>query len=191
MKTENRKIRKSRYTLYEIMIVVTIFIIVLAMLMTAWMHSSNNVRLKNAARIVSGELSLARAKAIGARKDIGVFFNLDKNDKFPAYSMIICNEGNKDDVVPGEEYEKLPGGILFTTTKPGDNEKSADWVSSSASKVVFSKSGSVTGTAINSDKKFYLAPGNQGDKLLAGKQPYYEIVINEFTGRITLKYCEE
>ena len=191
MKTANRKIKKSRYTFYEIMIVVTIFIIVLAMLMTAWMYSSNNIRLKNAARIVSGELSLARAKAIGARKDIGVFFNLDKSNKLPAYSLIICEEGKPEAVVAGEEYEKLPGGILFTTTKPGDSEKSADWASSSASKVVFKKDGSVTGTAINSDKKFYLAPGKQGDKKLAGKQPYYEIVINEFTGRATLKYCEE
>ena len=191
MKIFNRQYQKHHYTLYEIMIVVAIFIIVLAMLVTAWMSSGNNIRLKNAARIVSGELSLARAKAISERKNIGVYFNLDKSDDLPAYSMIICEEGNKDTVLAGQEYVALPGGILFSTVKPGDAVKSASWASDSASKVVFKKDGSVTGTAINSDKKFYLVPGNQGKNELGAKQPYYEVVINEFTGRTTLKYCEE
>ena len=112
MKIFNRQYQKHHYTLYEIMIVVAIFIIVLAMLVTAWMSSGNNIRLKNAARIVSGELSLARAKAISERKNIGVYFNLDKSDDLPAYSMIICEEGDKNSVLAGQEYVALPGGIL-------------------------------------------------------------------------------
>ena len=139
MKIFNRQYQKHHYTLYEIMIVVAIFIIVLAMLVTAWMSSGNNIRLKNAARIVSGELSLARAKAISERKNIGVYFNLDKSDDLPAYSMIICEEGDKNSVLAGQEYVALPGGILFSTVKPGDAVKSASWASDSASKVVFKK----------------------------------------------------
>ena len=179
--------KKHYYTFAEIMMVVAIFIIILAMIMSAWMSSGNKAQLDNAARIVSAQLNLARAKAIGERKDIGVYFNKQKSQHHPAYGMVVCEEGDKNKILPGEEYVTLPGGILFSTASPGDTLTDASWVNDSNSKVVFRKDGSVTGTAINDDKKFYLAPGNRGTGKLSGKQAYYEIVINEFTGKVTMK----
>ena len=45
--------KKQHYTFAEIMMVVTIFIIILAMIMAAWMSSGHKAQLDNAARIVS------------------------------------------------------------------------------------------------------------------------------------------
>ena len=179
--------KKQHYTFAEIMMVVTIFIIILAMIMAAWMSSGHKAQLDNAARIVSAQLNVARAKAISERKNVGIYFNKQKSANHPAYGLVICEEGNKSKILPGEEYVTLPGGVLFTTTTPGDAAVTADWVNDSSSKIVFRKDGSVTGTAINADKKFYLAPGNRGTGKLSGKQAYYEIVINEFTGKATIE----
>ena len=108
------------------------------------------------------------------------------SEHHPAYGMVVCEDGNKDKILPGEEYVTLPGGILFSTTSPGDTLTNASWVNDENSKVVFRKDGSVA-TEINADNKFYLAPGNRGTGKLSGKQAYYEIVINEFTGKATVK----
>ena len=176
--------KKQHYTFAEIMMVVTIFIIILAMIMSAWMSSGHKAQLDNAARIVSAQLNLARAKAISERKDVGVYFSKQKSQHHPAYGLVICEDGNKSKILPGEEYVTLPGGVLFSTVKPGDAAVNADWASDSNSKIVFRKDGSVK-TQINSGI-FYLAPGNKGTGKLSAKQAYYEIRLNEFTGKVTM-----
>ena len=73
MKNSTKK--KLHYTIVEMMMVVAIFMIILAMAIVAWSNSSSQTQLKNAARLVSKQLNLARAKAIAEHKEIGVFFS--------------------------------------------------------------------------------------------------------------------
>ena len=170
-----------RYTFAEVMIVVTIFIIILAMVMTAWMSSGGKVRLNNAARLVSAQLNKARALAIGERKNIEVVFKGS-----PDYKMLIKVEGTSDDDAPEDNWISLPGGTVFTTTKPGDATLDAAW--NNSSKLIFTKDGSPTSGSI---EDFYVATGNQTDKKVYGKQPYYTINVNNFSGRITLQHKED
>ena len=106
--------KSQHYTFAEIMMVVAIFIIILAMIMTAWMSSGNKVRLNNAARLVSAQLNMARSMAIKERKNIEVVFKGG-----PDYKMLVKAEDVSENDAPKDNWIALPGGTVFTTTKPG------------------------------------------------------------------------
>ena len=62
MKNSTAKI--LHYTIVEMMMVVAVFMIILSMAMAAWLNSGSQAHLKNAARLVSAQLNLAKAKAV-------------------------------------------------------------------------------------------------------------------------------
>ena len=173
--------KSQHYTFAEIMMVVAIFIIILAMIMTAWMSSGNKVRLNNAARLVSAQLNMARSMAIKERKNIEVVFKGG-----PDYKMLVKAEDVSENDAPKDNWIALPGGTVFTTTKPGTSTQTAAW--NSGTKVVFTKDGSVESGSI---EDFYVAVGNQTNRKVSANQPYYTININNFSGRITLQYKED
>ena len=181
MKNSTKK--KLHYTIVEMMMVVAIFMIILAMAIVAWSNSSSQTQLKNAARLVSKQLNLARAKAIAEHKEIGVFFSGTGSDADKRYAMIVCIEGSKDKILGGENWTSLPGGIVFSKNKPS----STGTVNATAPDAVrYSKNGSL----VSNDTEFYLASGDQTNGKVYKNVPYYTVKINPFTGRSTLTYHE-
>ena len=66
--------KAMHYTIVEMMMVVAVFMIILSMATVAWLNSGSQARLRNATREVTGQLNLARAKAVAERTTIGVYF---------------------------------------------------------------------------------------------------------------------
>ncbi len=185
MKNSTKK--KLHYTIVEMMMVVAIFMIILAMAIVAWSNSSSQTQLKNAARLVSKQLNLARAKAIAEHKEIGVFFSGTSDDADKQYAMVVCAEGkaegNEAKIINGEFWRSLPGGIVFSKNKPS----STGTVNATAPDAVrYSKNGSL----VSNDTEFYLASGDQTNGKVYKNVPYYTVKINPFTGRSTLTYHE-
>ena len=185
-----KKIRKtalkiSRYTIVEMMMVIAIFMIILSMAMVAWLNSGDQAKLRNAARLVSAQLNLARAKAVAECKEVGVYFSNTGNSR-EKYAMLICEEGNKTKRMPGEDWVQLPGGILFSTSKPQEN---STVTAALPTAVKFRSDGSLNNGS--SYDEFYLAAGNTADGKLGKNVPYYKVELNIFTGRSTLTYIED
>ena len=180
----------KHYTIGEIMMVVAIFMIVLALITAAWQGSGKEVRLRNAAMLVSQQLEMARAKAISERQEIGVHFNLD-NGKRNHYALGISKYGQKKPLLAGEEWESLPSGVVFTTERPGSSASTAKWPAEAKRGVIFRPDGSLSADSSSELEVFYVVAGNQSNGAIDADQPYYEIVFNKFTGRVTLTYREE
>ncbi|MBE6368963.1 MAG: hypothetical protein E7056_02235 [Lentisphaerae bacterium] len=190
---KNNKItvsRKLHYTIVEMMMVIAVFMIILAMAMVAWLNSGNQAQLRNAVRLVSKELSLARAKAISEHKSVGVCFNIDTASKIENFAMIICQEGQKDKVMPGEHWVKLPGQIVFTCKDPA-TDQSVKWITGGQGKIVFKADGSLSADTDDALETFYLVAGDQKTGKIAEDEPYYKLVLNTFTGHTIITFHEE
>jgi Tfp pilus assembly protein FimT len=185
MKNLNRTVSKiGHYTIVEMMMVIAIFMIILSMTMVAWLNSGDQAKLRNAARLVSAQLNLARAKAVADCKEVGVYFS-DTGNAREKYAMLICEKGDKNKRLPGEDWVQLPGGILFSANQPDDNPVSA----TAPGAIKFRSDGSLTQDSNRAD--FYLAPGDaKNSKLNKDAVSYYKIEINEFTGRSKLTFIE-
>ena len=186
MKKLNRTVSKiGHYTIVEMMMVIAIFMIILSMAMVAWLNSGDQAKLRNAARLVSAQLNLARAKAVADCKEVGVYFSNTGNAR-EKYAMLICEKGDKNLRLPGEDWVQLPGGILFSTSKPAENSTVNAAVPAA---VKFRSDGSLNnGTSYD---EFYLAAGNAADGKLSKNVPYYKVEMNIFTGRSKLTYIED
>lgn len=178
-------LKAQHYTIVEMMMVIAVFMIILSMAMVAWLNSGDQAKLRNAARLVSAQLNLARAKAVAECKEVGVYFSNSGNAR-EKYAMLICEEGNKSKRLPGEDWVQLPGGILFSTSKPQENSAVTAALPSA---VKFRSDGSLNNGA--SYDVFYLAAGNAADGKLGKNVPYYKVELNIFTGRSTLTYIED
>ena len=178
------------FSIGEMMMVVALFMIILALITAAWQSSGQETRLHNAAKLVSQQLEMTRIKAISERKEIGLHFNLE-NGKRTHYAMAVCEYGQKDKLLPGEDWETLPRGVVFTTQKPGSSAAAVQWPAAAKRGVIFRGDGSLSADSPSELDVFYLAPGDQATGMVDGNKPYYKIVFNKFTGRITLTYHEE
>ena len=182
MKNSVKKV--MHYTIVEMMMVIAVFMIILAMAVVAWGNGSSQTRLNTAARLVSTQLSLARTKAITERKNVGVFFSGKSSSNVKEqYAMVVCNDGNKDEILQGCDWEQLPGGIVFSTNKPSETSAAT---AAAPSAIIYTRNGSLKG----SDTEFYLAAGDQAAGKVNKNVPYYTVKINPFTGRCVLTYHE-
>ena len=182
--------RKQHYTIVEMMMVVAVFMIILAMAMVAWLNSGHQAKLRNAVRLVSKELSLARAKAVAEHKSVGVYFSIDATKSGENYAMIVCENGKKDKIMPGENWVKLPAGVVFTCTDPSSDD-AVKWPNDANRKVVFKSDGSLSADTSTDLEVFYIVAGDQTTHKIPDDESYYKIVLNTFTGQSIITYHEE
>lgn len=182
MKNNLKKI--MHYTIVEMMMVIAVFMIILSMAVAAWLNSGRQANLKNAARLVSAQLNLAKAKAVTNREIVRVEFSSANNT---TKVEIFYGESGTDK--PHEvEPVYLPAGIFFVTDKgesSGNPVKYTDGNSSgkiTPAAIIFTASGKLKNDAGN--KRFYLMEETPEGKAQSG-QNYYIISVNQFTGRIS------
>ena len=176
-------VKVLHYTIVEMMMVVAVFMIILSMAMAAWLNSGSQAHLKNAARLVSAQLNLAKAKAVTNREIVRVEFSSTNNT---TKMEIIYGESGTDK--PHElDPVYLPSGIIFVTDKGESNGVPGKYTDGTASgritpsTIVFTASGKLKDSTGN--KRFYLMEENPKNKAQGG-QNYYIITVNQFTGRI-------
>ena len=101
------------YTIVEMMMVIAVFMIILSMAMVAWLNSGSQANLKNAARLFSAQLNLAKAKAVANRTLVRLEITED-NDRYKI-EMFYGESGTQKphDVEP----IYLPRGIFFAKDK--------------------------------------------------------------------------
>lgn len=174
------------YTIVEMMMVVAVFMIILAMAIAAWGNSGHQANLKNAARLVSAQLNLAKAKAVTNRELVRLEIT-EENDRYKI-EMFYGETGTQKphDVEP----VYLPRGVFFVKenvdsngvpTKYTDGKDFKKFIPSSTDpEIVFTKTGKIKST---SDKRFYLM-GECPDGKVKSEQIYYIITVTLFSGRI-------
>ena len=181
MKKSTAKI--MHYTIVEMMMVVAVFMIILSMATVAWLNSGSQANLKNAARLVSAQLNLAKAKAVTGRETVRVeFSNANNTTKLE----ILYGESGSEK--PNNiEPVYLPRGIFFVADKGESNGEPGKFSNGNSSAriipstIVFTVSGKLKDDAGN--KRFYLMEENPNGKAQSD-QNYYIITVNQFTGRI-------
>lgn len=173
-----------RYTIVEMMMVIAVFMIILSMAIASWISSGNQAKLKNAARLVSGQLNLAKAKAATSREPVRLVFTSANNTT--KIEMFYGESGSDKPLDVDPVY--LPGGILFAADRgenaSGEPEKYTDNTSVSRtnpSAIVFAATGKLKSNDTN--KRFYLVEECPDGKIKSD-QVYYIITVNQFTGRI-------
>ena len=181
MKNNLKKI--MHYTIVEMMMVIAVFMIILSMAVAAWLNSGRQANLKNAARLVSAQLNLAKAKAVTNREIVRVEFSSANNT---TKVEIFYGESGTDK--PHEvEPVYLPAGIIFVSDKgessgvPGKYTDGSSAGRITPAAIVFTASGNLKNDAGN--KRFYLMEETPKGKAQSG-QNYYIIAVNQFTGRI-------
>ncbi|MBO5923225.1 MAG: hypothetical protein J6Q81_01800 [Lentisphaeria bacterium] len=181
MKKSSVKI--MHYTIVEMMMVIAVFMIILSMAMVAWLNSGNQANLKNAARLVSAQLNLAKAKAVTNREIVRVeFTNAHNTTKVE----ILYGESGTEKPHDTEPFY-LPAGIFFVADKGENNGVPVSYADGDSSAritpaaVFFTTSGNLK--ADSGNKRFYLMEENPKGKAQSG-QNYYVIAVNQFTGRI-------
>ena len=182
MKNNLKKI--MHYTIVEMMMVIAVFMIILSMAVAAWLNSGRQANLKNAARLVSAQLNLAKAKAVTNREIVRVEFSSANNTT--KLEIIYGESGSEKphDIEP----IYLPAGIFFVTDKgessgnPVKYSNNANFNKITPSTIVFTASGKLKDDAGN--KRFYLMEECPEGKVQSD-QTYYIITVNQFTGRIS------
>ena len=175
------------YTIVEMMMVVAVFMIILSMSMVAWLNSGHQAKLKNAARLVSAQLNLAKAKAVTNRELVRLEIT-EENDRYKI-EMFYGETGTQKphDVEP----VYLPRGVFFVKDQGADsNGAPKEYTdgkdfekfipSSTDPEIVFTNTGKIKST---SDKRFYLM-GECPDGKVRSEQIYYIITVTLFSGRI-------
>ena len=111
------------YTIVEMMMVIAVFMIILSMAMVAWLNSGSQANLKNAARLFSAQLNLAKAKAVANRTLVRLEITED-NDRYKI-EMFYGESGTQKphDVEP----IYLPRGIFFAKDKDETVVSSNGW----------------------------------------------------------------
>ncbi|MBE6367372.1 MAG: hypothetical protein E7052_05615 [Lentisphaerae bacterium] len=220
MKKINTTVSKIRhYTIVEMMMVIAVFMIILSMAMVAWLNSGSQSRAKNAARLLSAQLNLARAKAVSERTDIGVFFSTggaasaaaelaDSGDPNPYKEVPACrlyymnvSTGKRLDYVDNSQWHTLSGGI---GVYPAASDISSSFQPSGAITdntfwIIFGRKGEVkaakdkNGNIHKDNKNMYnliVVEGSEKSGSIPENAPYFVLSVNHYTGRITTKYCE-
>lgn len=188
MKKSTAKI--MHYTIVEMMMVIAVFMIMLSMAMVAWLNSGSQANLKNAARLFSAQLNLAKAKAVANRTLVRLEITED-NDRYKI-EMFYGESGTQKphDVEP----IYLPRGVFFAEDQGVDTNGNPKLYTdgktfkefepdSTAPEIVFTNTGKLKSTA---DKRFYLIGECPDGKVRSG-QVYYIITVKLFSGRIKTK----
>lgn len=185
MKNSTKK--KLHYTIVEMMMVIAVFMIILAMAVVAWSNSNSQTQLKNAARLVSAQLNLAKAKAVANRETVRVEITLvDNRYKLELFYGAASSGTDR----PREENAIYLPRNIYLVDDLGVNSDSTPHLyanndsfrrmslNNNAPEIVFSASGKS-----NQDRRFYLMEELPTGTVRSG-EVYYIITVNQFTGRV-------
>lgn len=185
MKNSTKK--KLHYTIVEMMMVIAVFMIILAMAVVAWSNSNSQTQLKNAARLVSAQLNLAKAKAVANRETVRVEITLvDNRYKLELFYGAASSGTDR----PREENAIYLPRNIYLVDDLGVNSDSTPHLyanndsfrrmslDNNAPEIVFSASGKS-----NQDRRFYLMEELPTGTVRSG-EVYYIITVNQFTGRV-------
>lgn len=199
----NRRPRRHRYTIVEMMMVTAIFLIILSMAIAAWINSGTGTRLRSATSLVYGQLSLARAKAVAERRWVGVYFAKNTGDgkeyrgcgcRLYYYTGTVGSP-TQGAALPGEDWAVLPSGTVLSQAAPANNSTSL----AVPDAVVFDAKGRLlhfadSPAASRTDAaKLYVVVGDQAkygslQRKDVNDDPYFAIEINPFSGRATTTF---
>ena len=199
--------KAMHYTIVEMMMVVAVFMIILSMATVAWLNSGSQARLRNAAREVTGQLNLARAKAVAERTTIGVYFATcgtsktaavkakDDSNPFkdkPASRLYYFDGDTRSSYVDFEEWNTLPGSMSFDF--PANDNQPSGKISSKTAYIVFNSKGAVEKhggfNEFNGGYSMIVVEGSV-ESAVPENASYYVITINKYTGKITSKLYDE
>ena len=220
MKKNKLSVSKIRhYTIVEMMMVIAVFMIILSMAMIAWVNSGSQAKLKNAARLVSAQLNLARAKAVAERTNIGVFFSTggaasasnelaEGGDPNPYKDVPACrlyyidsSTGKRTGYVDNEQWHNLSGsmGVYPAAADVSSSYQPGGKIADNTFWIVFNRKGAVAAAKDSSGNihkdtlnmyNLIVVEGSEKADSIPENAPYFVISVNSYTGRITTKYCE-
>lgn len=192
------RFRSAAYTMVEMMMVIAIFIIILGMAIAGWLNSSPQAKLRSAARMVSAQLNLARAKSVAERTtSIGVHFAASGENYYRYGCRLFYDtdkDGSKDsgeDYLPDQGWVVLPGDVVFAMHASGSDPECVFLANSIPADIVFDAKGRIEG---GTDRTFYLTPGSrQSGPIQVGSyqgEPYFKFEVNAFNGRCEKTFYE-
>lgn len=215
MTMKKNMICKLHYTIVEMMMVVAVFMIILAMAITAWLNSGSQAQMRNAAREVSGILNLARAKAIGERTNVGVFFSTSGStaptaelasdggsgdpNPFPGKSagrIYYCDSnGTRSGFVDFEDWHTFSGSVTLDFPSSFNNlYNSSSEARDTTACIVFDRMGRVIYSrnmaVVNGGLSMSVVAGSTVSNSIPADSSYYILTVNPYTGRITTAYHE-